>query len=944
MNAPPTGQPLSLLRRLLRLGADHPASVLLLVLAISVAALVGALRVTLDAGMTRLADAEGIERQTYLHIIREFGSDRRNVIYLRDEQMWTPGRLLTVRRLHDALRQLPFVERVDSVYSSPSVVMAEGHWLAQPLLPTVPEDGVAAEAARQRVLADPFALRHLVSADGKALAIYVAIREAAADDIHAAIEALLTPQRGQFASAFQVGPARLQHALQTALRHDLAVVAPLFLLALWGMLWGFTRSAFAAALPLLVGILGLLWTAGALGYAGLPLGVLAIFLPLLATLAGVLQILRMASGAYAEVTGDAAHQHHRRQPDRRHLTAFMVRDLGLPLILTVLALALGFASTLFMQETRALRDFWLTTLLVMLSSGVLTVLLAPALVTTFAPMRARPAPFPALARLAEWLARIVGLLRRCRLLGALLMLALGGGAVFLHQATGPALANDPWSYLKEADTLLRDAARLQADMAGPQVFYVVLDSNVEGGFREPSNLRRLADIQAFIARQPAFDRSHSLVDRVMQANPSATGAPQMPATRRLVMQALMPHTPHDLEPYISHDWRRANIVVRHNLRDSSQINRHVGELRQAVANYAGPGMVTAVVGESLLANAAADRFPHMQLTALGVLLGAVFVVMTLMYTSIKGGLIALAPGLAPIALMFGGMQVLDIPLSPATLVAAIVVIGIAAESSVHLFSRYSALARTLNDSEAAVLETVRREALPMLAIHFTLAVACLAWTASELVPAVQFGMLAAVTLLLSALTNLVLTPLLMAHIRLVGLYEILALSMQREALAASPLFQGMSELQIRKTILISDLVEVAAGHCLITQGSIDRCMYVVVNGRFEVVRREGGSERRRAVVSAGDVIGEIGFVRETRRIADVRALETASALRFDYARLKKDLAYFPYLMNQLSFNISGILGQRLAELVEARSAADATDAANAVPPAPTATPAAARDT
>lgn len=925
MNSPSNEQPLSLLRRLLRLGADRPLSVLLLIVALSALALIGTLRVELDTGMARLTGADGIERQTYLHIAREFGSDRCNVIYLRDEQLWTPERLLAVRRLHDGLRQLPFVERVDSIYSSPTVVVAEDRRLAQPLLPAVPADAASAEAARQRALADPFALRHLVSADGKALAIVVALREEARGDIYAAIEAVLAPQRAQFAESFQVGPARLQQALQTALRHDLVLVVPLFLLILWGTLWLFTRSAFSATLPLLVGALSLLWTAGIMGYAGLPLGVMMILLPLLASLAGTLQILRMASGAYADVTGDAANQ---RQPDRRRVTEFMVRNLGLPLILTVLTLALGFASTLFLQNTQALHDFGMAALLAMLLSGVLAMLLVPALVVTMAPTRVKPASSPMFAHLPELLTGTLGLLRRRSVFWSLATLMLAGATVIQREAPPLVLANDAWSNFKAEDLLLRDAARLHADLSGSQVFYVMLDSNVEGGFRDPSNLRRLADIQAFITKQQVFDRSHSLADLAMQANHTATpagSAPQVPTTRQLLMQALMPHSPHDLEPYVSHDWRRANIVVRHNLRDSSQINRHVGELRQAVANYAGPGMVTAVVGENLLINAAADQFPRLQLTATLVLLGVVFIVMTLMYTSIKGGLAALTPGLVPIAMMLGGMQLLQIPLSPATLVVSIVTIGIALESSVNLFSRYSALARKMTDSEAAVLETVRREALPMLAIHLTLAASCLAWLASDLALAAQFGALTATTLLLSALTNLILMPLLMSHIRLVGLYEILAMTMQREALEASPLFQEMSDFQIRKTILISDLVDVAVGQSLITQGSIDRSMYVVVNGQFEVVRREGGSVKWRTVVGPGDVIGEIGFVRETRRIADVRALEPASALRFDYARLKKDLAYFPYLMNRLNFNISGILGKRLSEVVEAQSSLEIHD-------------------
>ncbi len=46
--------------------------------------------------------------------------------------------------------------------------------------------------------------------------------------------------------------------------------------------------------------------------------------------------------------------------------------------------------------------------------------------------------------------------------------------------------------------------------------------------------------------------------------------------------------------------------------------------------------------------------------------------------------------------------------------------------------------------------------------------------------------------------------------------------------------------------------------------------------------------------------------------ADVRALTHVEALRFDYQKLRKDLKYFPNLVANLNFNISFILGERLA--------------------------------
>jgi CRP-like cAMP-binding protein len=156
----------------------------------------------------------------------------------------------------------------------------------------------------------------------------------------------------------------------------------------------------------------------------------------------------------------------------------------------------------------------------------------------------------------------------------------------------------------------------------------------------------------------------------------------------------------------------------------------------------------------------------------------------------------------------------------------------------------------------------------------------------------------------------------MSRIRLVGLYEILTMSMRREALECSPLFHGMSGYQIRKTILISELRNYRDGEHLIEQGTVGRSMYLLVSGQLEVVRHKELGEWRVALFEPGDVFGEIGFVHETYRTADVRALGDVSVLRFDHDRLRRDLVFFPSIMAKLIFNISGILGKRLAEVVE----------------------------
>jgi predicted RND superfamily exporter protein len=599
----------------------------------------------------------------------------------------------------------------------------------------------------------------------------------------------------------------------------------------------------------------------------------------------------------------------------------MARELGRPAVLTVLTTAVGFASNAF-TDIEFIRDVALAATFGVLANGVITVLLVPMLHAALG-RRLAPRPHRAMDRAAALAIAALGVLRRRPGTWALAIAAVLCAAA-VQLAPRLQVSNEPLSFFGANQPLARAAAVMHEELAGVGTFYITLDANAEGAFRDPANLQRIADIQAFIAKQQVFDRSLSLADLVAQANQaSANGrrdAFRVPPSRKLVAQYLLLYPPTTLAPYVSHDFRRANIVVRHGLTSSSTLNHHVRELRQAVASYAGPGMATSLVGENLLLNGAAERLLKGQALALAALLLVVFIVTSLMFTSPKGGLIALVPSLLPVLMILGIMRVLEIPLHAGTALVAIVAIVIALEGTVRLFSRYSELCRGAASYDEAVVETIRREAAPMIATSLAVAAGFGMLVLSEFALIAQFGALAAVAMLASILVNLLVTPLVMARIRLVGLNEIFGMSMQREALEHSPLFHGMTPYQIRKTILLSELREYRDGEHLIEQGTMGRSMYIVVSGQLEVVRQNGTRELHLAVFGPGDVFGEIGFVHETYRTADVRALGPVAVLCIDHERLKKDLALFPHIMAKLNFNISGILGKRLAEVVNASHA------------------------
>ena len=79
-------------------------------------------------------------------------------------------------------------------------------------------------------------------------------------------------------------------------------------------------------------------------------------------------------------------------------------------------------------------------------------------------------------------------------------------------------------------------------------------------------------------------------------------------------------------------------------------------------------------------------------------------------------------------------------------------------------------------------------------------------------------------------------------------------------------------------------------------------MYLILSGRVDVLRKKGSNIRRVAVLYPGEIFGEIGYVRETQRTADIRALAPVEVLRFNYLKLEKDLKFFPFIVINWKIN------------------------------------------
>ncbi len=901
--------------RLLMIGVNHRLATFIFLVLVTCVAGLGLPHLRVDTGFNSLIPDNDPDVPVYDRIAREFGSDNRTIVYVRDKDLWSPAKLAALEDLHYELDGLDFVERVDDIFSLRSIRGSGGKIDSRIILAEAPKDQVTINQARSDALYNPIVVGNLLSQDGTVTALLVSVHEDSNDkisnrQINEDLERVLKPARSVFQEVFQVGPPRINAELRSILFNDLRLLGPLSAFVLVVAILFFLRSGFAAFIPLFTSALSILWTFGMMGWTGIPLNILSAMLPSLVVVIGSTEDTHMIASYFHGVS-------QAEKERRAFATRFMMKHLGVPLVLTVTTTAMGFASNIF-SNMGIIQDFAIASTFAILANGVITILFVPVLLATIGPrtpMHIRDGD--RIVGLPGLFVRMFGFTKR-RFPRSILVFTTLLCAFFIYQLSKLYVTNDPLSYFHEDQPLIQDIRQIHKDLSGIKVFFITLESERDKAFQEVENIKKLVSIQNFLEKQGIFDCSISLADHLSVVNREFHGGDteyfKPPGRSKLVAQYLLFFHRRDLESYVSHDFRRANIVVRHSISDSSILNRHIRELKEVASNIAGGQMKAYVVGENLMINAAAENLMVAQVKSLVILLCVIFLIMSAMFTSFKGGFIALIPNLIPIILMFGIMGLLEIPLNPGTAMVAVIAIGIAIDGTLHLLSRYNELCRRTSDYEGAVHTSVLEEAVPMVATSLALALGFGVLILSDFTVIAQFGALSAATMLFALFANLLITPIIMSRTRLIGLHQILALKMHKEVLEKSLLFRGMTNYQIRKAILISELIEFDAGELLVEQGTFGRSMYLILSGKVNVVRRSSGKTKSVAVLGVGQILGEIGFIRETQRTADVGALTDVEVLRFDYKKLKKDLKLFPHIVAKLNFNISYILGERLADV------------------------------
>jgi hypothetical protein len=119
---------------------------------------------------------------------------------------------------------------------------------------------------------------------------------------------------------------------------------------------------------------------------------------------------------------------------------------------------------------------------------------------------------------------------------------------------------------------------------------------------------------------------------------------------------------------------------------------------------------------------------------------------------------------------------------------------------------------------------------------------------------------------------------------------------------------GFSEEEAARCLEKSTIIDCESGDRVLKKGGVARNLFVVLEGTLEV--RDGDAVQ--AVISAGDVFGEMAFLLERPRTADVyAATDGTRILSLSETQLRKMISSDPVIAARLLLNISKMLCLRL---------------------------------
>ena len=715
-----------------------------------------------------------------------FGAADAIVVALDGGEGLTPDLLTLTRDLTDALSQV--YDDVLSVTTTDTIEVHGTTLKPVPLVEDGPIDDDTVARLNERLDAWPVYKGMVVSNDGRVPAILLKVRmsipveekDALLLDVRRIVDEQVAAS-GLDIRVTIAGEPVLTTEIGNRIHHDLGDLSPLALAVVILMLLITLRSVGGVVGPTLTVLLGVAATFGLMGLTGRPVMTVTSAIPVFMVAVGSAYGIHIVSH-FRQAFGPGVR--------RRDAVAAALESVGGAVTVAAVTTMAGFLS-LGVSEVVPVRDFG-----VFLSFGVGVALLAslglvPLVLLIGRPGRASAAPVGGVSGpasrdsrdslLARFLAALAGGSARRRWVVAALALAVAGGMT-ASAAAWLRVDVDSVSLFPE-DSVMWQADHFFGDrFGGTHTLSVVVKGPGPRSMLEPAALEFLARLQARLEEEPEVGKTVSMADfirrmhQVMSRDDPAMY--RIPEDRKRVADYIqlyeMSGDPEDFSDVVDFDYSTAHLLVQSKTGAATAARRLSDIVEAFAASELPEGYTMDLAGTMIRYKVVNDYVVQGQLVSLAISLVLVFLMVGGLFVyrgaggrrlagrnlarAASAGALTLVPILVAVAMNFGIMALVDVPLDIGTVLVAACAVGIGIDYSVHFLLRYEDERRGGLTTEAAIRAAARATGRPILFNALAVSAGFLTLLGSDFLSLQSLAWLTALTMVVTSFAALTLIP------------------------------------------------------------------------------------------------------------------------------------------------------------------------------------------
>ncbi len=660
--------------------------------------------------------------------------------------------LKKIKSLTKELQKLDEIEDKDdilSLYTADNIIANEEGLEIERFFKKVPKTKEKLENLRKNVRNNEMIYRRLVSEDETASVIMAKIKDNSfSDSLYNEINSLASKYSGDGDKIYVAGQPIVEGMMGSLMPKDMQKMFPLVLLLILIVLFITLRSVKGTIITLLVVLISTVWTFGLMLFLGYPIYAITTLIPVMLIAIGVADGIHLYNHIML--------QHHN-NPDisKRNLIRDMIKEMWVPVMMTSVTTAIGFLS-LLSSEVYPIKYFAVFTGLGVMFAMLLSLIFIPAMINIFglSKIKAKKSGEQEFFKKhAKDFTDLVINHRKIWITLTVIVLLIFGYGISKVWINSSFLARFPSSNpIVETDKFVNDK------FAGTTTINVILEGNKKDEFKDPVVLSLMDKMAKDIdVKYKEVGGSLSVNDFIKRMNKVLNEDRQkmykIPDNKNLIAQYFLLYEMSGgsdrLWEVVDENFKTANLRFQLKTDNSKTLNSLIKSIESYKPEFKKLGVDLNFAGGGYKLLVFSDLILEGQIRSLFFSFIIVIILLSIMFKSIKTGLIGVIPITITTIISFGVLGLFNIPLETTTALISSIAIGIGIDYAVHFIDRYKKNALNTGDKYITVIKTMEHSGR---AIAFNAVVVILGFLVlifSEFKPNIALGAIVSLNMLTS---------------------------------------------------------------------------------------------------------------------------------------------------------------------------------------------------